>query len=113
VFAEDGSAHRFQIIDTVLVKLLAESEDTQELHSLLDSSENIVIEEVEETLIRTRHYTALVKMYQKRNNAIKLLDLWSKYAIRVPGWRIIIDTLSLGSWTVNGRTTKLKTLLSK
>ena len=62
-----------------MVKLLAEREETQELYSLLDSSEDIVIEEVEETLIRTGQYNALVKICQKRNEVGKLLDIWSKY----------------------------------
>lgn len=83
MFADDGNAHRIQIIDTVLVKLFAESGDTQELHTLLESSEDIVIDEVEETLIRTRQYEALVKIYRKRKDVTKLLELWSKYAIHV------------------------------
>ncbi|KAF8499515.1 hypothetical protein JB92DRAFT_3099258 [Gautieria morchelliformis] len=67
-----------QVIDTVMVKLLAESEDTQELYSLLDSSEDIVVEEVEETLVRTGQYHALVKIYRKRNETGKLLNVLSK-----------------------------------
>jgi vacuolar protein sorting-associated protein 3 len=64
-----------------MVKLLAESEDTQELYSLLDSSEDIVVEEVEETLIRTGQYHALVKIYRKRNEVGRLLNVLSKSAI--------------------------------
>ena len=92
-----------QIIDTVLVKLMAESEDTQELYSLLESSEDIVVEEVEETLIRTGQYNALLKLYQKRNDVGKLLDIMSKYDICVTDCESIADVITArlvdGEWT--------------
>ena len=43
-----------EAIDMVLVKLLAKSQDTEALHSLVESSEDIVVNEIKETLINTR-----------------------------------------------------------
>ncbi|KAF8591308.1 hypothetical protein K439DRAFT_1402474 [Ramaria rubella] len=75
---EISQVRLYEVIDTVLVKLLAESEDTQELYALLESSEDIIIEEVEETLIRTGQYNALFNLHQKANNKDKLLEILSR-----------------------------------
>ncbi|KIJ36750.1 hypothetical protein M422DRAFT_178931 [Sphaerobolus stellatus SS14] len=67
-----------QIIDTVQAKIFAETEETQELYSLIDSQEHIIVDEVEETLIRNGQYNALLRLHAKRSNKEKLLEIWSK-----------------------------------
>lgn len=71
-----------KVVDTVLVKLLADADDTtSELQTLIDEPNDIVLSEVEEPLRKNGHYSALVKLYQKAGDTAKLLDVWSKYVL--------------------------------
>lgn len=46
----------------------------------MDSAdEDIVLFEVEDTLIRMGQYNALLKLCQKRGDHAKVLNIWSKY----------------------------------
>ena len=96
-----------EAIDTVLVKLLAESQDTEALHSLIESSEDIVVDEIEETLIDTRQYNALVKICRKRSDEGKLLEIWSKCVTSLRCFRegltkdVLLSRLVDGEWTEN------------
>jgi hypothetical protein len=66
------------MIDTVLVRLYAETEQPSELESLLESSSAISINDVEATLIQHKQYSALSKLYEKAKNEAKLLEIWTK-----------------------------------
>lgn len=68
-----------QVVDTVLAKILAETDDTSELYTLVDEPNDIVIEEVEPTFEKNGQYNALCKLYEKAGNEEKLLEAWSKY----------------------------------
>jgi len=65
----------------VLVELLAASadqDDAEDLKSLLDESAHLVLEDVESTLVRRSHFNALARMYEKKGNHAKLLELLVK-----------------------------------
>lgn len=76
---QSGDVIRIKVIDTVLVKILAESEDTADLYSLIDGPSEIVLTEVEETLAKNGQYNALCKLYARAGDEDKLLEAWSKY----------------------------------
>ncbi|KLO19340.1 hypothetical protein SCHPADRAFT_935413 [Schizopora paradoxa] len=84
LFARGADANAYNVaisivVDTVLVKLLADADDTtSELQTLIDEPNDIVLNEVEEPLRKNGHYNALVKLYQKAGDTAKLLDAWSK-----------------------------------
>lgn len=66
----------------MLVKLLADADDTtSELQTLIDEPNDIILNEVEEPLRTNGHYSALVKLYQKAGDIPKLLDVLSKYVL--------------------------------
>jgi hypothetical protein len=69
---------RVQVVDTVLVKLYASLEKTQDLYTLLDEPNHIVLQEVEPVLRRMGQYNALCKLYRERGEEQKLLDVWAK-----------------------------------
>ncbi|KAG6833263.1 hypothetical protein H0H87_009438 [Tephrocybe sp. NHM501043] len=90
--AAGGSAKQLQtvdavleVVDTVLVKLYAVLEMTQELYNLLLEPHDIVLSEVEPFLRRNGQYNALCMLYRQKGDEAKLLHVWSK----------IID----GEWT--------------
>ena len=62
----------------MLLKILAESESTAELYKLIDETNDIVIEEVEEVLAKNGQYNSLCKLFAKRGDDQKLLDVLSK-----------------------------------
>jgi len=65
----------------VLVELLASSadpDDMEDLKSLLDESTHLVLENVESTLIHWSQFNALARMYEKKGNHVKLLELLVK-----------------------------------
>lgn len=76
---QSGDVIRIKVIDTVLVKILAESEDTADLYSLIDGPSEIVLTEVEEPLAKNGQYNALCKLYARAGDEDKLLKAWSKY----------------------------------
>ncbi|KAG6867665.1 hypothetical protein C0993_012565 [Termitomyces sp. T159_Od127] len=67
-----------QVVDTVLLKLYAELEKTQELYNALLEPHNVMIPEVEPVLKRKGHYNALCMLYRESGDDGKLLDVWSK-----------------------------------
>jgi vacuolar protein sorting-associated protein 3 len=62
----------------VLAKVFARSEKMTDLYALLDESDAIVLPEVEPVFRAARQYSALCKMYSKRDDDAALLDVWSK-----------------------------------
>jgi len=68
-----------QIVDTVYAKLLARGEKTAMLHTLIDESNEIVLEEVESDFLNQGQCSALCKLYERAGAVEKQLDLWSKY----------------------------------
>lgn len=65
----------------MLVKLLAasaDSDDVEDLKSLLDESTHIALEDVESTLVQQARFNALAWMYEKKGNHAKLLELLVK-----------------------------------
>ncbi|KAG6916344.1 hypothetical protein DXG01_007235 [Tephrocybe rancida] len=67
-----------QTVDTVLVKLYAELEKTQELYDLLLEPHVILVSEVESSLRRNGQYNALCMLYRQSGDHTKLLEVWSK-----------------------------------
>ncbi|KAA1474965.1 hypothetical protein DENSPDRAFT_841652 [Dentipellis sp. KUC8613] len=72
----DRSVH--VIVDTVLAKLFAQAEKTTDLYALLEESADLVVEELEPVFKATGQYNALCRIYQKRGDDAKLLEVWSK-----------------------------------
>ena len=62
----------------MLAKILAETEQTSELYTLVDEPNDIVIGEVEESFQKNGQYNALCKLYTKVSDEEKLLEAWSK-----------------------------------
>ena len=57
-----------QVVDTVLAKILAETDsDIRELYTLVDGPNDIVLEEVEETFEKNGQFGALCRLYEKAN----------------------------------------------
>ncbi|KAF8064149.1 hypothetical protein FPV67DRAFT_1503662 [Lyophyllum atratum] len=67
-----------EVVNTVLVKLYAELEKTQDLYNLLQESHHIVVSEVEPVLERTGQYNALCMLHRQNGDETKLLETWSK-----------------------------------
>ncbi|KAF9519333.1 hypothetical protein BS47DRAFT_1288489 [Hydnum rufescens UP504] len=69
------------VVDTVFVKLLAETDQRAELHEMVQRSyETIIFEEVQPFLVIYGHFSALLSVYTRLNNEERLLELWSKMA---------------------------------
>jgi len=66
-------------VDTVYAKLLARGENTARLYTLIEESNDIVLEEVESDFLAHGKYNALCKLYERADAVEKQLDLWSKY----------------------------------
>ena len=57
-----------QAVDTVLAKILVDTySDIRELYTLVDGSNDIVLEEVEETFEKNGQFGALCRLYEKAN----------------------------------------------
>lgn len=67
-----------------MAKILAETDDTSELYTLVDEPNDIVIEEVEPVFEKNGQFNALCKLYEKAGNEEKLLEAWSKYVWELP-----------------------------
>ncbi|KAF9479756.1 hypothetical protein BDN70DRAFT_906111 [Pholiota conissans] len=65
-------------IDTVLAKLYAQFEKTQELYALLQTPHDISLPEVEPVFKSTGQYNALCLLYKQIGDDLKLLDIWAK-----------------------------------
>jgi hypothetical protein len=68
-----------QIIDTVYAKLLAREEKATRLYTLIEESNNIILEEVESDFLTQEKYNSLCKLYERADAVEKQLDLWAKY----------------------------------
>ena len=69
-------------MDTVYARLLARGEKTARLYTLIEGSDNIILEEVESEFLAQGQYNALCKLYERAGAVEKQLDLWSKYAMQ-------------------------------
>jgi hypothetical protein len=69
------------VVDTVLAKILAEEEQTADLHALLQGPNQIVLTELEPVLMRTGQYNALCVLYKEHGENDKLLDAWSRCTV--------------------------------
>ncbi|EPQ52360.1 hypothetical protein GLOTRDRAFT_140707 [Gloeophyllum trabeum ATCC 11539] len=68
------------VVDTALLKILAENGDTPELHRMLDGPNDVDLSEVEPILIQSQQFNVLCKLYRQRGEEGKLLDAWAKLA---------------------------------
>ncbi|KAF7323021.1 hypothetical protein HMN09_00081900 [Mycena chlorophos] len=68
------------IVDTVLAKLYAQSEKTNDLYTLIQEPHAIALSEVEDVFKKNGQYNALCMLYQQVGDEEKLLDVWSKLA---------------------------------
>ncbi|TCD60728.1 hypothetical protein EIP91_009622 [Steccherinum ochraceum] len=66
------------VIDTVLARLYAESNEKSELAALLDSPNAVVLEEFEHDLIRTSQFGILLKIYRQRGQDEKVVEFLSR-----------------------------------
>ncbi|KAG8960758.1 hypothetical protein FRC00_014207 [Tulasnella sp. 408] len=67
-----------KIVDTTLLKLHIEENQTPQMMALVNMSENIVVTEVEALLVEHHKFTVLSKLYEKKGDQTKLLEIWSK-----------------------------------
>ncbi|KAF8878476.1 hypothetical protein CPB84DRAFT_1817502 [Gymnopilus junonius] len=65
-------------IDTVLAKLYAQFEKTEELYALLQQSNDVSVHEVEPILKSMGQYNALCMLYEQRGDDLKVLDVLAK-----------------------------------
>jgi len=70
-------------VDTVYAKLLARGENATRLHTLIEESNDIILEEVESDFLAQGQYDPLCKLYERAGAAEKQLDLWSKYVMHL------------------------------
>lgn len=62
----------------MLAKLHVNTGKLPELYALIDQPNAIVLSELETVLVESRHFNALCKLYQQRNDDAKLLETWSR-----------------------------------
>ncbi|KAG9013429.1 hypothetical protein FRB90_006050 [Tulasnella sp. 427] len=67
-----------KIVDTTLLKLHIEENQTPQMMTLVNMSENIIFSEVEALLIQNHKFTVLSKLYEKKGDDSKLLEIWTK-----------------------------------
>ena len=67
-----------QAVDTVLGRLYTEAGETTDLLALIEGPNDIVLGELEPTLVRSGRFDALCRLYRSRAEDAKLLDAWSK-----------------------------------
>lgn len=63
----------------MLAKLYTQSGDTTDLLALLDGPNDVVLPELEPSLISARRFDALCRLYKHRAEHAKLLLAWSRY----------------------------------
>jgi len=89
-----------QIVDTVYAKLLARGEKTTRLYTLIEESNDIILDEVEPGFLAQGQYNSLCKLYERADAAEKQLDLWSKYVTHLSKFD---RTLKRRLWQQNRR----------
>ena len=67
-------------------KLLARGEKTAKLYTLIEESNDIVLEEVESEFLTQGQFNALSKLYGRAGAVEKQLELWSKYVTYSSGF---------------------------
>ena len=67
-----------QAVDTVLGRLYTESGETMDLLALIDGPNDIVLRELEPTLVKSSRFDGLCRLYRIRGQEAKLLDAWSR-----------------------------------
>ncbi|KAL0068079.1 hypothetical protein AAF712_004739 [Marasmius tenuissimus] len=77
---QTSNSHLTKVVDTVLVKLFAQSEKTSDLYTLLNEAHNVVLQEVELVLQNCGQYNALCTLYKQLGEDERLLNAWSKVA---------------------------------
>ena len=65
-------------MDTALAKLHVSMEKLPDLNTLIDQPNALDLAELEPELVKSRRVGVLCKLYQKRGEDAKLLDVWSK-----------------------------------
>lgn len=65
-------------MDTALLKIHIEENQTPQMMALVNMSENIIVAEVEALLIEHHKFTVLSKLYEKKGDESKLLEIWTK-----------------------------------
>ncbi|KAG8883192.1 hypothetical protein FRB99_004611, partial [Tulasnella sp. 403] len=63
---------------TALVKLYAEEHEIRELIALVETSDDIISSDAEPVLIQKRQYACVAKLYERRKDEGKLLEIFSK-----------------------------------
>lgn len=69
---------RHQVVDTTLVKLLAEQGSENAIRRLLDGTNDCVVQHVESNLIAAKLYELTASIHLKRGEVRKALDIWTK-----------------------------------
>ncbi|KAG8944702.1 hypothetical protein FRC04_001601 [Tulasnella sp. 424] len=67
-----------KIVDTALLKIHIEENQTPQMMALVNMSENIIVAELEALLIEHHKFTVLSKLYEKKGDESKLLEIWTK-----------------------------------
>ncbi|KAK4698396.1 vacuolar protein sorting-associated protein 3, partial [Phenoliferia sp. Uapishka_3] len=88
------------VVDTTLVRLLAEERKTTSLLEILEGPNDCVFQHVEQFILEAGMYDALASLYLKREEFTKTLDIWTKLvdgeyndATYTGGVQRIFDTL--------------------
>ncbi|KAI0690804.1 hypothetical protein BC835DRAFT_1362969 [Cytidiella melzeri] len=67
-----------EVVDTVLAKLYAAGGETTDLLALIESPNDIVVEELESLFEKSNRYDALSRLYKSHGDEAKLLSVWSR-----------------------------------
>lgn len=68
-----------QIVDTIFVKLLAETNQRAELREMLEQScETIIFDEVQPFLVIYGHFDTLLSVYTRLHDEERLMETWCK-----------------------------------
>lgn len=67
-----------QVVDTTLVRLLAEEGRTTDLLKVLEGPNDCVVQQVESTLLDSGLYQVLAEIQLKRGEVTKALEIWTK-----------------------------------
>lgn len=67
-----------QVVDTTLVKLLAEQSRPSDITVLLTSPHDVVLSLVESSLLSSHLYDLLTNVYLERGEVLKVLDIWTR-----------------------------------
>ncbi|KAJ7285781.1 hypothetical protein C8J57DRAFT_1285778 [Mycena rebaudengoi] len=68
----------YPVVDTVLAKIYAKAEKTNELYTLIQEPNDIVLSEIEPVLKQSGQYNALCMLYRQVGDDENLLQVWSK-----------------------------------